>query len=338
MQFGVMYLCMTTAKLYRLGFSKDEVRRAVRCCLRRIARGRYVATGSCEDARHEAIWAALSEEDFEEFAHRDDMRDEIEPLRVLIRTRAEQIHTASGRWRVTKGREVFSHLSAALVHGLPIAYPAQTRVEVFRPNVSRKYRHLYVRNREIPSAHRKMVGIYAVTTVERTLIDVARDYDPDVSVPMLDEAIRRRLTSRLRLEAVLEECPESRGDAAVVCALNLTDGRREAPSESIAAVRFFEHGVAGFEPQVEFFGDHGEVFARVDFCHRDAKLIVEIDGVEKYTMNGRTPRASIAAEKAREAALEARGYKVIRLTFGELFRTAPFERILGVLASRLRTG
>ena len=45
-------------------------------------------------------------------------------------------------------------------------------------------------------------------------------------------------------------------------------------------------------------------------------------------MNGRTSRVSIAAEKAREAALEARGYKVIRLTFGELFRTAPFERIL----------
>ncbi|UVI36928.1 DUF559 domain-containing protein [Brevibacterium spongiae] len=329
---------MTTEKLYRLGFSKGDIRRGVNCCLRRIARGRYVATGSCEDARHEVIWAALSEEDFEEFGRQGDMRDEIEPLRVLIRTRAERIHSSSGRWRATKGREVFSHLSAALVHGLPIAYSAQTRVEVFRPNVSRKYRHLYVRNREIPSAHRKMLGIYAVTTMERTLIDIARDYDLDMSVPMLDEAIRRRLTTRPRLEAVLDECPESRGDAAVLRALNLTDGRREAPSESIAAVRFFEHGIAGFEPQVEFRDDRGEVIARVDFCHRDAKVIIEIDGLEKYTMDGRNPRESIAAEKTREAALEARGYKVIRLTFGELFRTAPFERILGVLASRLRTG
>lgn len=333
-----MYLCMTTEKLYRLGFSKDEIRRGEKCCLMRIARGRYVATGSCDDARHEAIWTALTEQDFEEFAHRGDMRDEIEPLRVLIRTRAERMNQASGRWRVTKGREVFSHLSAALVHGLPIAYSAQTRVEVFRPNVSRKYRHLHVRNREIPSSHRKMVGIYAVTTIERTLIDVARDHSPDLAVPMLDEAIRRGRTSRLRVEAVLEECPESRGDAAVRRALDLTDARREAPSESVAAVRFFEHGITGFEPQVEFFGDGGQVIARVDFCHRDAKLIIEIDGIEKYTMNERTPRESIAAEKAREAALEARGYKVIRLTFGELFRTAPFERILGVLAARLRTG
>lgn len=61
MQFGVMYLCMTTEKLYRLGFTKDEVRRGERCCLTRIARGRYVATGSCDDTRHETIWAALSE-------------------------------------------------------------------------------------------------------------------------------------------------------------------------------------------------------------------------------------------------------------------------------------
>ena len=333
-----MYLCMTTDKLYRLGFSKNEVRRGERCCLKRIARGRYVATGTCEDLRHETIWAALSEEDFEEFGHSGDMRDEIEPLRVLIRTRAERIHTASGRWRVTKGREVFSHLSAAIVHDLPIAYSAETRVEVFRPNVSRKYRFLYVRNREIPSAHRKMVGICAVTTMERTLIDVARDYAPDISVPMLDEAIRKRRTSRWRVEAVRDECPKARGDSAVRRALDLTDARREAPSESIAAVRFFEHGITGFEPQVEFFGDRGEVIARVDFCHREAKLIVEIDGLEKYTMDGRSPRLSIAAEKAREAALEARGFKIIRLTFGDLFRTAPFERILGELASRLRTG
>ncbi|UZD62919.1 endonuclease domain-containing protein [Brevibacterium sp. JSBI002] len=329
---------MTTEKLYRLGFTKDEVRRGERCCLTRIARGRYVATGSCDEARHEIIWAALSEADFEEFGHQGDMRDEIEPLRVLIRTRAERIHTASGRWRVTKGREVFSHLSAALVHGLPIAYPAETRVEVFRPNVSRKYRYLYVRNREVPSAHRKMVGIYAVTTMERTLIDIARDYPPDVSVPMLDEVIRRGRTTRFRIEAVLAECPESRGDTAVVRALDLTDGRREAPSESIAAVRFFEHGITGFEPQVDFFGHLGEVIARVDFCNHDARLIVEIDGLEKYTMEGRSTRESLAAEKAREAAVEARGYKIIRLTFGDLFRTAPFERILGTLATRLRTG
>ncbi|MGO1290883.1 MAG: DUF559 domain-containing protein, partial [Brevibacterium linens] len=168
--------------------------------------------------------------------------------------------------------------------------------------------------------------------------DIARDYAPDVSVPMLDEVIRRRRTTRFRIEAVLAECPESRGDAAVLRALDLTDGRREAPSESIAAVRFFEHGITGFEPQVEFFGHLGEVIARVDFCNHDARLIVEIDGMEKYTMDGRSTRESLAAEKAREAALEARGYKIIRLTFGDLFRTAPFERILGTLAARLRTG
>ncbi len=332
-----MYLSMTTQKLYRLGFTKDEIRRGEKCCLERVARGRYVATGSCTDARHEPIWSALSEEDFEEFGHHGDMRDGIERLRVLIRTRAEKIHTASGRWRVTKGREVFSHLSAALIHGLPIAYPAESRVEVLRPNISRKYKHLYVRDREVPSPHRQMVGIYAVTTMERTLIDVARDYGPDMSVPMLDEVIRRRRTARFRIEAVLAECPELRGDAAVLRALDLTDGRREAPSESIAAVRFFEHGIIGFEPQVEFFDHSGGVVARVDFCNHDARLIIEIDGMEKYTMNGRSPEESIAAEKARQAALEARGYTIIRLTYGDLFRAAPFERILGELATRLRT-
>lgn len=330
-----MHLYLATDKLYRLGFTKDEIRRAERCCLSRIARGRYVATAVCDDPRHHAIWSALSEDELSALTLRGNMQDDMDRLRLLIRARAENVNAASGRNRVTKGREVFSHLSAAMIHGLDPAYPATSRVEVLRPNVSRKYRYLHVRNREVPTGQKAVIGMYSATSLERTLIDVARDYELDLAVPLIDEAIRGGRTSRNRLGDQLELCPEIRGGGAARQAIELSDGRREAPSESIAAVRFFEHGIGGFEPQVEFFDESGRVLARVDFCNVDAKVIIEVDGIEKYFMDDDV-RGNLAKEKARESALEARGYRVIRLSFGQLFRSQPFAHILNTVAARLR--
>lgn len=330
-----MYLYLATDKLYRLGFTKDEVRRAERCCLSRIARGRYVATAVCDDPRHHVIWSALSEDELDVLASQGNMRDDMDRLRLLIRARAEKVTATSGRNRVTKGREVFSRLSAALIHGMDPAYPATSRVEVFRPNVSRKYRHLHVRNREVPIDQKTVIGMYSATSLERTLVDVARDYELDLAVALIDEAIRGGRTSRNRIADQLERWPEVRGSGAVRQALALSDGRREAPSESIAAVRFFEHGIDGFEPQVEFYDENGRVLARVDFCNVDAKVIVEVDGIGKYFMDD-DARGKLAKEKARESALEARGYRVIRLTYGQLFRSQPFAHILNTVAARLR--
>lgn len=330
-----MHLFLSTGKLHRLGFTKDEIRRAQRCCLSRIARGRYVATSVCDDPRHRAIWSVLSEDEFEALASRGNMRDEMDQLRLLIRARAEKVNAASGRNRVTKGREVFSHISAALIHGLDPAYSATARVEALRPNVSRKYRYLHVRNRELPRDQTTVIGMYSATTLERTLVDVARDYELALSVALIDQAIRDGLTSRRHIADQVDRYPAVRGDGAVRQALALSDGRRESASESIAAVRFFEHGIEGFEPQVEFFDESGRVFARVDFCNVDAKVIVEVDGIEKYFMDD-DARRKLAKEKARESALEARGYRVIRLTFGQLFQSAPFDHILNTVAARLR--
>lgn len=331
-----MFMYFSTAKLYRFGFSKDEVKRAERCCLRRIARGRYVASGTCEDPAHESIWSLLKNSETVEFSEFGDMRDEMENLRVLTRARAEAIVTRSGRSRVTKGGEVFSHISAALIHGLALAYSATSRVEVSRPNISRKYRHLHVRNRHVPLGQQEVIGIYSVTTLERTLIDVSRDHNLDIAVAMVDDAIRTRRTSVSKIAEAMNECAELRADAAVHTVLKLADGRREAPSESIAGVRFHEHGIGGFEPQVEFHDQSGRVFARVDFCNEDARVIVEVDGIEKYFLGGGNARESIRREKAREAALEAMGYRVIRLSFGELFQAQPFSHILNVVTSRIR--
>ncbi|WP_333619049.1 acyl-CoA dehydrogenase family protein, partial [Dietzia sp.] len=77
--------------------------------------------------------------------------------------------------------EVVSHISAALVHGLPVAYPVTHQVEVVRPGVNRRYPSLHVRGTTIPAAHWQRVGGMRLTTLERTLVDVARTYTRHVA-------------------------------------------------------------------------------------------------------------------------------------------------------------
>lgn len=227
--------------------------------------------------------------------------------------------------------EVFSHISAALIHGLPIAYPVTHQVEVVRPGVNRRFKSIHVRGVTIPKHHRQGVRGTEVTTLERTLIDVARTYNPDISVSMLDNALRRGLTTREKILATLAQCLETRNTKRVHLALDLADARRESPAESIAAVRFFQHGFAGLVPQVEFDATSLRAKVRVDFCHRAARLIVEIDGIGKLYLGSGVPREELERERRREQWLRDQGWRVIRISWKELFKESKFEEIRRVL-------
>lgn len=326
---------MTTARLLRSGLTKRELARAEKCCVRRIARGRYAVERACGVPEHHAIWAAVDEGQAEEFEIFNDRRDAQQCLKALVRARAEKVNENDFIGQPKVKREAFSHLSAALIHGLPIVVIPDQRVEVIRPGASRKHRHLIVRSSLLPPGHVSSVGIYRVTTIERTLVDVALTYDLATAVSMIDHAIHAGMTSVKSVELVFAECGRARAQVRARRAFDVADRRRESPAESIAAVRLFELGIGGFEPQAEFTDDFGRVFARVDFCHRGAKVIVEIDGLEKYSMGNRTIRQALEAEKSRDARLMVLGYRVIHLTWKQLFSVRPFEDIKRIVAERV---
>lgn len=331
-----MYAYVSTAVLSRRGVTKTQIRLALECCLRRVARGRYVVTHVCDDPVHRVLWETIESGATEELTDFGDMRDEIEGLKVLIRARAEHLALRELDGRGPAGREVLSHLSAALVHDLPLSRVVEHRVEAVRSIVSRTYPHLRVRRRETPSEQVMRIGIYRVTTLERTLIDVARDHPLDVAVPMLDHALRHGLTTLERIESDLADCVETAGAGQIRTALDLADASRESVAESVCAVRFFEHGILGFEPQVTIWDSTGAFLGRVDFCHRGAMTIVEVDGLGKYYLGSRVPRVELERERAREEAIRAAGYRVIRLTWKQLFRPESFRKILELTAARTR--
>nr|WP_232488064.1 DUF559 domain-containing protein [Brevibacterium antiquum] len=111
----------------------------------------------------------------------------------------------------------------------------------------------------------------------------------------------------------------------------MADARRESPAESIAAVRFFQHGFVGFVPQIVFDATSLRRQIRVDFCHKAARLIVEIDGLGKLYLGSEVPRAELERERRRDQWLRDQGWRVIRISWKELFTEAKFEEIRRIL-------
>jgi very-short-patch-repair endonuclease len=328
MQFVYMYKLFLTEELIRLGFRHSDIKRARVCCLRRLSRGVYVVRHVCDLDSHRPLWATIDEKVHKPFAEHGDSRDEIEDLSAsLFAHYSRRADDNMDPAKPSPRPEVISHISAALMHNLPVAYPVTHQIEVVRPGTNRRFKSIHVRGNRIPSNHRTRLGGAEVTTIERTIIDVARSYNLDISVAMLDDALRRGLATKDSIRATLGQCLEKRNISKVHLALDLADHRRESPAESIAAVRFFQHGITGLEPQITFQAEGLGRNIRVDFRHSRARLIVEIDGLGKLYLGSGVPRQELEEERRREQWLRDRGWQVIRISWKELFQEAKFEQI-----------
>ena len=328
MHFDVMYKLLATEELIRLGFRHSDIKRARACCLRRLSRGVYLVKHVCDLDSHRPLWTTIDEKVHEPFVEHGDDRDEIEILSAsLFAHYSRRADDNTDPAKPNPQPEVISHISAALMHSLPIAYHVTDQVEVVRPGTNRRFKSIHVRGNRIPSNHRTRRGGAEVTTLERTIIDVARSYNLDIAVSMLDDALRRGLTTKDRIRDTLRQCLETRNISKVNQALDLADHRRESPAESIAAVRFFQHGITGLEPQITFQAESLGRNIRVDFRHSRARLIVEIDGLGKLYLGSGVPRKELEEERRREQWLRDRGWQVIRIGWKELFHEAKFEQI-----------
>jgi very-short-patch-repair endonuclease len=324
-----MYKLISTEEMLRLGLTHSDIKRAKSCCLRRLSRGVYLVKHVCNQKIHRPLWASIEEKVHHVFVEHGDIRDEVEELSASVMARyAQRSDQITDPSKPNPPPEVFSHISAALMHGLPIAYPVTPQVEVVRPGINRRFTSIHVRGTVIPKPHRTTIGGAEVTTLERTIIDVARSYHLDLSVAMLDNALRRNLTSKDKMLEALGQCLEKRNSTKVKLAINLADALRESPAEAIAAVRFFQFGITGMDPQITFRAESLPSNIRVDFRHRAAKLIVEIDGIGKLYLGSGVPRKELEAERRREQWLRDRGWQVIRISWRELFQEAKFHAIL----------
>ncbi|KQS08023.1 hypothetical protein ASG04_12805 [Curtobacterium sp. Leaf183] len=186
-----------------------------------------------------------------------------------------------------------SHASAAAVHALPFVQQPPDQVQLTDPRRARPDGSRFLRIHhgvldmptETPGEQHpstlpvEFVGA-RVTSLVRTLADVASTAPWVASVPMIDAALGREATTPALLRAALDRvAPQAHARARV--ALEMGSALSGSPAESVARVRFRQLGTP--EPvQQHEFSRAGAQRAVVDFWFPDQGVVVEVDGRAKY--------------------------------------------------------
>jgi hypothetical protein len=153
-----------------------------------------------------------------------------------------------------------------------------------------------------------------VTTVPRTVVDLARASSFMAAVVAADSALHAGMAAKAELEAMCDACSQWPGVRQARWVVKFGDALAESALESCARVVFHEYGLEPPELQVTIRGD-GFVF-RVDFRWARHRTIAEADGLAKYVS-----KDDILTQFRRDRLLRDAGYKVVHFTWRELLET-----------------
>jgi hypothetical protein len=209
---------------------------------------------------------------------------------------------------------VVSGRSAALLHGLPLfRLPPSPEVTDREQNGLGRRAMSHVHGAAIAD---RDVGDWfgvPVLTVARTLVDLGR-HDRRDAIMAVDAALREGLVGRDDIGTALEQAAGWPGVRQAREVLALGDPRAESPLESLARLVLRDDGFPPPDLQRWIGAD------RVDMLFEPQRLVLEIDGLDKYRLT------TLGEEKKRERRLRRAGFRVERLTWDELTRDWPKTR------------
>jgi very-short-patch-repair endonuclease len=212
-------------------------------------------------------------------------------------------------------RAIASHRTAAELWELPGR--SDRRVEVTCPRW-RRARHdglVVHETRILGPADLTIVDGIPVTTVTRTIFDLAAVCGSSTVDLAIDNALRRRLTTPSDLRATLDRVA-GRGRAGTQRLRGLLDDRgvvTESEGERLLLRMLERHGLPRPVVQFEIRDDDGHLVARVDFAYPDLKIAIEYDSYEHHVGN-----AALVRDGARRNAVIARGWLPITATAADL--------------------
>lgn len=147
---------------------------------------------------------------------------------------------------------VVSHASAAIVHGLPVWGLPLDVVHVTRArrrSGGRRGSRVHVHSAPLEPDEIVVVGGIVVTSVARTLVDLARQVPFEPAVVTADGALHRHLVDRRALDEVLARRPRWPGLPGARRALAFADARSPDPGESRSRVAIARAGLPAPVPQ-----------------------------------------------------------------------------------------
>lgn len=251
---------------------------------------------------------------------------ELEPLeryRLLI---------AATMTKVTRPA-VISHESAAAWHGLLLPRDERRQVHVTRrpPARSGARPTLCCHAAELEEDEIVLVNGYHVTSLTRTVADLARSLDYVSAVCLADDALHRRLITPMGLTEAAQRRPRVPDGRQLRRVAAFADGRSESPGESRSRIVLAGLDLPPINLQVDVRDSHGRVIARTDFGIPDLRVYGEFDGQVKYgrlLRPGQDPGEVVFQEKQREDQVRDTDAEVVRWVWREITARILRERWL----------
>jgi hypothetical protein len=230
---------------------------------------------------------------------------------------------------------VVSHVSAAVLHGLRVWGIPLNRVDITRPrrrSGARQGNRVHVHCAPLDADEIGLVEGVPVTSVPRTVVDVARTAGFEQAVVVADSALGAGLAGTAQLAAALARRSRWPGLPAARRAIGFAARGSGSVGESRSRVAIARAGLSAPLLQWEVRRTDGTFVGRVDFGWPRLRTVGEFDGRVKYgklLRPGQDPADVVHQEKLREDALRAEDLGVVRWTWPDLSRFAP-------VATRLR--
>lgn len=210
---------------------------------------------------------------------------------------------------------VFTHVSAAVVWGLPLYRLGEKPVQVLIEGRRHSRVLSGVVRRDMRVADDDIVDVdgVRVTSLMRTVVDVARTASYPQAVACADAGLRRAAVKGQIMDAGLDEqwradsmalaAPGLRGVRQARRVLEFADGRAQLPGESVSRVHLQALGYTRYDLQVPVTGATGDQYW-LDFAFPGARTFGEFDGNGKYTdpmlRSAASAEDAVLAEKRRE--------------------------------------
>jgi hypothetical protein len=220
-------------------------------------------------------------------------------LNAVMRTRA--------CWLRSRRRGVLVGFSASAVHGakwISSGRPAEINDTNHRPTRGVIARGSVLKDDEVC----RKFGM-AVTTPERTALDLLCWYPADTAIPAVDSLARATRLKVADVELLAERHGGRRGIRSARAALDLVDAGAESPRETWLRLLIIRAGFPRPQTQIPVRNEFGVLIAEVDMGYEDLKIAFEYEGEHH-----RTDRRQFTKDIRRHEALIELGWIVIRVT------------------------